>query len=124
MRTALVLAALTLRFSTSLQKSSAKKPTLTDFTMSCGTTTQARCVYFYALAVEVADPHVTFMSLGSEDACCLVLKLSFILSTRCHSSDLISFQLQSSAAGQLFLESCSTTIVNSVLGCRTMASPH
>ncbi|TKC43260.1 hypothetical protein EI555_004648 [Monodon monoceros] len=42
MRTAPVLAAQTLKFSTSLQKSNAKRPILTDFTMNFGTMTQAR----------------------------------------------------------------------------------
>ena len=69
MRTAPVLAAQTLKFSTSLQKSNAKRPILTDFTMNFGTMTQARCAGFYVLAVKVVDAHITFMTPGSEDAC-------------------------------------------------------
>ena len=68
MRTAPALAAQTLKFSTSSQKSNVKRPILTDFMMNFGTTTQARCAGFYALAVKVAHPHITFMTAGSEDA--------------------------------------------------------
>ena len=107
MRTAPVLAAQTLKFLTSLQKSNAKRPILTDFTMNFGTMTQARCVCVYALGVKVADPHIPLMALGSEDACWLVLTLNFPLRIGRHSSQLISFQRQSSAPKHKHQSNCS-----------------
>lgn len=128
MRTAPVRAAPTRRFSTSSQKSNARRPTPTDCTTSSGTMTRARCVCVLCPCCGAANPHAASLPPGSG---CLSAGTDPEFYSRgraslfrAHFFSASEFSPRASAPGQLPLESRLTTPVNPVLGNRIMALPH